>query len=63
MDNQFATCPASLALHDRMGFTREGTLRKNLFTQGRFFDEVVFGLLASECEALEAALPQEEPLG
>ena len=54
---------ASLALRDRMGFTREGTLRKNLFTQGRFFDEVVFGLLASEFEALEAALPQEEPLG
>lgn len=42
-----------------MRFTREDTLRQNLFTQGRFFDEVVFGLLASEFETLEAVPPQK----
>ncbi|MEM7366381.1 MAG: GNAT family protein [Pseudomonadota bacterium] len=53
---------ASLALHEQMGFVREGVLRQSLFTQGRFFDEVVFGLLASEFEALESALPEEASL-
>ncbi|WP_329065706.1 GNAT family N-acetyltransferase [Streptomyces sp. NBC_01429] len=32
----------------RVGFTREGTLRRNAWVSGEFVDEVVLGLLAEE---------------
>ena len=47
----------SLALHRSLGFREEGRLRQSLFTQGRYFDELLFGMLAEEFDALEQDLP------
>jgi RimJ/RimL family protein N-acetyltransferase len=49
---------ASIRLHERLGFTLEGRLRRMTYGNGRYADELVFGLLAEEFEALaEARLP------
>lgn len=39
---------ASIALVERLGFTREGVLREHYLIQGKYHDEVVYGLLKSE---------------
>jgi RimJ/RimL family protein N-acetyltransferase len=41
----------SLALHRRLGFTEEGCIRQNLFTNGTFHDEFWFGMTAAEFRA------------
>lgn len=46
---------ASCRLLDRVGFTREGVLREHYVIQGVPADEVVFGLLRREWEALAPA--------
>lgn len=38
----------SIALQQHLGLVQEGRLRNMIFTQGRHFDEFVFGLTASE---------------
>ena len=42
----------SLRLHERLGFQREGCLRRMIYTNGQFFDDVVFGLTAEEFAVL-----------
>ncbi len=39
---------ASIALHERLGFTREGTLRRVVFTRGTHFDLHYYGLTREE---------------
>ncbi|GAA1854682.1 GNAT family N-acetyltransferase [Asanoa iriomotensis] len=39
---------AMIAVAERVGFRREGTLRQNAWVDGEFLDEAVFGLLAAE---------------
>ncbi len=39
---------ASIRVLEKLGFLREGTLRKNQFVKGRLCDEAVFGLLRGE---------------
>ncbi len=41
---------ATIALHEHLGFTHEGTQRRMLFQQGRYFDLVLFGLTKEEFE-------------
>jgi len=41
----------SIKLFEQLGFTKEGTRRDQVFHQGRFWDEVLYGLLASEFNA------------
>jgi RimJ/RimL family protein N-acetyltransferase len=42
---------ASLALHEKLGFTREGALRRMVFTGGRYHDLVEFGITDDEFSA------------
>ncbi|MGH2559385.1 MAG: GNAT family N-acetyltransferase [Thermomicrobiales bacterium] len=42
---------ASIRLHEKLGFQREGCLRRTVFTRGRHFDEIKFGLTAEEFAA------------
>jgi ribosomal-protein-alanine N-acetyltransferase len=39
---------ASMRVLHKVGFMREGTLRKNQFVKGQFRDEAIFGLLRNE---------------
>lgn len=38
----------SIRLHQKLGFRQEGRLRRTVFTDGRFHDELRFGLTAEE---------------
>ena len=42
--------PASIALHEKLGFVREGTLRRMVYTGGRFHDLHHYGMLKEEWE-------------
>lgn len=44
--------PASIALHERLGFTREGTLRRMAYTGGKYHDMAHFGMTAEEFATL-----------
>ena len=39
---------AMIAVAEKLGFTREGTIRGSSWVNGRFADDVIFGLLAEE---------------
>ena len=39
---------ASSALHERLGFVREGAVRRAIFTGGRYLDELYFGMTVEE---------------
>jgi RimJ/RimL family protein N-acetyltransferase len=41
---------ASLQLHRKLGFRQEGRLRRMVFVDGGFHDEIVFGMTAEEFE-------------
>ena len=47
----------SIRLHAKLGFQQEGRLRRTVFTRGRFFDELIFGLTAEEFAARRAPAP------
>ncbi len=42
--------PASVALHEKLGFVREGALRRMVYTGGRFYDLYQYGMLKEEWE-------------
>lgn len=42
---------ASIALHERLGFVREGQLRRMTYTHGQHHDQFIYGLLREEWEA------------
>lgn len=39
---------ASIRLHERLGFQREGVLREHVLVDGQYYDVVLFGLLRDE---------------
>jgi RimJ/RimL family protein N-acetyltransferase len=39
---------ASIRLHERLGFQLEGRVRRTVYTEGRFFDELLFGMTREE---------------
>ena len=43
--------PTSIRLHEKLGFQLEGRLRRMIYTNGQFFDELLFGLTAEEFAA------------
>lgn len=45
----------SLRLHERLGFECEGCLRRAVYSGGRFYDRVLFGLTTEEFAARHAA--------
>jgi RimJ/RimL family protein N-acetyltransferase len=46
--NVYAFNQGSLALHRKLGFTEEGYLRRMVYTQGKYFDEIIFGMTNDE---------------
>lgn len=43
---------ASIRLHQSLGFQEEGRRRRNVFTNGQYFDEILFGITREEYDAL-----------
>lgn len=39
---------ASIQLHERLGFQLEGRLRRTLYTNGRFYDQLYYGMTREE---------------
>lgn len=39
---------ASIALHEGLGFQREGRLRRTVYSSGRYWDEIMFGITVEE---------------
>lgn len=44
---------ASIRMHLKLGFTEEGRLRRNAYTDGQYWDEVLFGMTREEFDVLE----------
>ncbi len=40
----------SMKLHEALGFQREGRIRRNIYTDGKFYDEFIYGLTKEEFE-------------
>jgi RimJ/RimL family protein N-acetyltransferase len=38
----------SIKLHEKLGFQQEGCIRRAVFTEGRYFDELIYGLTREE---------------
>ncbi|HLJ81082.1 MAG TPA: GNAT family N-acetyltransferase [Ktedonobacterales bacterium] len=38
----------SIRLHERLGFQREGCLRRMIYTDGHYFEDLLFGMTAEE---------------
>jgi RimJ/RimL family protein N-acetyltransferase len=47
----YAFNEASIALHRRLGFQEEGRLRRTIFSNGRYWDELLFGITVEELTA------------
>ncbi len=48
--NVYANNPASITLHEKLGFKLEGTLRRMVFTEGCFYDDLWYGMTREEFE-------------
>lgn len=46
----YAFNEASLALHRKLGFQEEGRLRRMVYTEGKYHDEIYFGMTREEFE-------------
>ena len=44
----YAFNEASIRLHENLGFQREGRLRRMTYTNGKYFDDVIFGMTIEE---------------
>jgi RimJ/RimL family protein N-acetyltransferase len=49
----FEFSEASIALHQKLGFQPEGRLRRTVFSNGRHWDELLFGITIEEFAALD----------
>ncbi|TDF99188.1 GNAT family N-acetyltransferase [Paenibacillus piri] len=43
---------ASIKLHEKMGFRKEGQLRNMVYTDGEYFDEIHYGMTRADFDAL-----------
>ncbi|MBV7331299.1 GNAT family N-acetyltransferase [Chloroflexi bacterium TSY] len=43
---------ASIKLHRSLGFQEEGRRRRNVFTDGHYYDEILFGMTREEFDAV-----------
>ena len=44
----FHTNQASIRMHEKLGFIREGLIRRNCFFNGKYHDDVLFGMTREE---------------
>lgn len=51
----------SIRLHEKLGFVPEGRLRRIIYTQGRYYDELQYGMTAEEFAARYGSQPLAPP--
>ncbi|MCC6442408.1 MAG: GNAT family N-acetyltransferase [Armatimonadetes bacterium] len=51
---------ASIALHERLGFMQEGRLRDMVFTGGRYYDLLYYGMTRKEWDGLAGRMNEED---
>ena len=49
---------ASRLLHERLGFVREGAVRRAIFSGGRYLDELLYGMTVEEWHGLYIETPR-----
>lgn len=49
---------ASIRLHEKLGFQREGAWRRTVYNHGQYYDEIWFGMTREEFEAREQGIPR-----
>ena len=54
---------ASIQLHERLGFQREGVHRRMVFTQGQHFDDIWYGMTREEFQEIVAKRGRLENYG
>lgn len=55
----YAFNEASIALHDKLGFVREGLRRDAVYTHGMYWDQIEFGMTKQEFEEKHKEFSQE----
>jgi len=58
----YAFNEASIRLHERLGFQQEGRLRRMVFTNGRYFDDINFGMTVEEFKDRHTGFLLDEPV-
>src|SRR5690242_109359 len=55
----------SIRFHEALGFTFEGRLRRMVYTNGQFYDELYYGMTAEEFDQIDPRtnLPEHGPQG
>ena len=48
----FHTNEASIRMHEKLGFIEEGRIRRNCFFNGKYHDDVLFGMTREEFDEL-----------
>ena len=51
----YAFNTSSIKLHESLGFQLEGRIRRNIYTSGQFYDELIYGITREEFEGLLSA--------
>ena len=46
----------SIKLHKKLGFKEEGRRRRNIYTNGKYYDDILFGLTREEFDEMEQEL-------
>ncbi len=52
----------SIALHKKLGFIEEGRRRRGLFLNGKYYDDILFGMTREEFDAKETVIHRMAPL-
>ena len=55
--NVFSFNQASISLHEKFGFKLEGRLRRTVFTDGKYYDELLYGMTDEEFQLLHSKNP------
>ncbi len=50
--NVYAFNERSIRLHEKMGFQKEGQIRRAVYTNGQYYDEILYGMTKEEFESI-----------
>lgn len=45
-----------MRLHEALGFKKEGVIRRMVYTNGNYYDEVIYGMTSEEFDEIDEKL-------